>query len=44
MSSIFSKEVLCVDGFVACCFSADPYLSASSSNDSSLSLYRQKAI
>ncbi|MGL9773546.1 MAG: DUF2627 domain-containing protein [Sodalis sp. (in: enterobacteria)] len=44
MSGIFSKEVLRVDDFVVYRFSADPYLSASSSNDSSLSLYRQKAI
>ncbi|AHF73789.1 yobF [Candidatus Sodalis pierantonius str. SOPE] len=43
MSGIFSKEVLRVDDFVAYRFSADPYLSASSSNDSSLSLYRQMA-
>ncbi|WP_083764749.1 DUF2627 domain-containing protein [Sodalis glossinidius] len=44
MSGIFSKEVLRVYDFVTYRFSADPYLSASSSNDSSLSLYRQKAI
>ncbi|OZI14510.1 DUF2627 domain-containing protein [Sodalis-like symbiont of Philaenus spumarius] len=44
MSDIFSKEVLCVDDFVAYRFSTDPYLSASSSNESSLSLYRQMAI
>ncbi|MGL9769285.1 MAG: DUF2627 domain-containing protein [Sodalis sp. (in: enterobacteria)] len=44
MSSIFSKEVLRMGNFVAYYFSPDPYLSASSSNESSLSLYRQKAI
>ncbi|TCV99994.1 DUF2627 domain-containing protein [Biostraticola tofi] len=44
MNGIFSKEVLRKDDIVAYRFSADPYLSASSSNDSSLSLSRLKAI
>ncbi|MEG7436590.1 DUF2627 domain-containing protein [Serratia marcescens] len=36
MCGIFSKEVLSKDVSVEYRFSADPYLSASSSNDSSL--------
>ncbi|MBW7983187.1 DUF2627 domain-containing protein [Enterobacillus tribolii] len=38
MCGIFSKEVLSKDVCVDYRFSADPYLSASSSNDSSLSM------
>ncbi|MEH2921174.1 DUF2627 domain-containing protein [Samsonia erythrinae] len=38
MSGIFSKEVLGTTFIVAYCFSADPYLSASRSNDFGLSV------
>ncbi|WON78310.1 DUF2627 domain-containing protein [Serratia sp. UGAL515B_01] len=38
MCGIFSKEVLSKDVSVEYHFSADPYLGASSSNDSSLSM------
>ncbi|MBN7766433.1 DUF2627 domain-containing protein [Pectobacterium brasiliense] len=38
MNGIFSKEDLSTTFSVAFCFSADPYLSASSSNDFGLSV------